>query len=202
MDFESLRELLTNWAGRLVRWSRIASADSKGRAAVEGRTIPGGPEPPTIAARLMFPFGLRSVPPAGVDAAVVHAAGGSARGMVVGCDSSRFGPSDLDGGETAVYSQQNPRALVADKAGNTKITSTTVNGTPGDVVVNGGSKPVVLDGDTVDCGHLIFIPNAGAAPASLAYLGPGVPLPNPLPAGAVALAITGKVSGSSPHFKG
>ena len=40
--FDHLRQLFTNWAGRVVRWSRIASADSNGRADVEGRTMPGG----------------------------------------------------------------------------------------------------------------------------------------------------------------
>ena len=155
MDLGELRQMLTDWASRIVRFTQIASAKSDGSASVVGRSIPGGPDAPSIKARLMFPFGLRSVPPSGVDAAVVHAAGASARGMIVGCDSKEYGPSDLDWGETAVYSQQNPKALLADKSGNTKITSTTVDGTPGDVVVNGGTKPVGRKDDPVSHGTLV-----------------------------------------------
>jgi|GEM_PF-3832191 len=201
MDFGELRQMFTDWASRIVRFTQIASASSDGTASVAGRAYAGGPAAPNLKARSLFPFGLRSVPPSGVDAAVVHAAGASARGMIVGCDSKEYGPSDLSDGETAIYSQANPKALVADQHGNTEVTSATVDGVPGDVVVNGGSKPVVLDGDSVDCGHLIFLPNVGLTAASLSYLVPGVPVPSPAPVGAVVLALSGKVSGSAPHFK-
>jgi len=201
MDFGELRQMFTDWASRIVRFTQIASASSDGTASVAGRAYAGGPAAPNLKARLLFPFGIRSVPPSGVDAAVIHAAGASARGMIVGCDSKEYGPSDLSDGETAVYSQANPKALVADQHGNTEVTSATVDGVPGDVIVNGGSKPVVLDGDSVDCGHLVFVPNAGTLAASLSYVGPGVPLPDPLAVGAVVLALSGMVSGSAPHFK-
>src|SRR5579864_7333506 len=103
MDFGDLRQLLTDWASRIVRFTQIASAKSDGSATVAGRSYAGGPAAPSIKARLIFPFGLRSMPPSGVDAAVVHAAGASARGMIVGCDSAKYGPSDLPSGGAALY---------------------------------------------------------------------------------------------------
>ena len=42
-----------------------------------------------------------------------------------------------------------------DQSGNTKITSATVNGTQGDVVVNGGSQPVGRKDDPVSHGTLV-----------------------------------------------
>ena len=178
MDWSDLRQMLTDWASRIVRFTRIARAASDGSASVEGRTIPGGPEAPSIRARLMFPFGVRSVPPAGVDAAVVHAAGAGARCIVVACDAPKYGPSDLAEGETALYSQQNPKAVHADGAGHTKITSATVNGVQGDVVVNGGTLPVARKTDPIAPGAITMTAATAPGPppvttVTLVYTPPG-----------------------------
>ena len=76
MDLGELRQILTDWASRIVRFTRIASAGSDGSASVAGRGYAGGPAAPNIKARLIFPFGIRSVPPSGVDAAVNAGANG------------------------------------------------------------------------------------------------------------------------------
>lgn len=216
MDWGQLRQHLTDWASRIVRFSRIAQASSDGRCSVEGRTIPGGPESPSIQARLMFPFGVRSVPPSGVDAAVVHAAGGAARGIVVGCDATRYGPSDLAEGETALYSQHNAKALLADAAGNTKITSATVDGVPGDAIVNGGSLEVARRTDPTASGTfaMTVATVVGPPPVTtivLLYTAPGG-APQTVgtlvfTAGLLTTAtlgsasITGKITAGATHFK-
>jgi hypothetical protein len=117
MDLGDLRQMLVDWASRIVRFTSIATAGSDTSCTVAGRSYAGGPPEPGIRARLMFPFGIRSVPPSGVDAAVVHPAGASARGIVVGCDSKAFGPADLAEGETAIYSKVDGVVVKLDASG-------------------------------------------------------------------------------------
>ena len=172
MDFGELRQMLTDWASRIVRFTQIAGAASDGSATIAGRTYPGGPAAPSIKARLIFPFGFRSVPPSGVDAAVVHAAAASARGMIVGCDSAKYGPSDLPNGGAALYCSSTGAVVWFDDHGKLRVTSTSgqpidiaagaavtieaaaganvaVNaGAGGKVTVNGGGRMVARDGDT------------------------------------------------------
>lgn len=190
---------------RLVQFSTTDASTASGHGdTMTGRSLDDGQQSP-IPTRRLWPFGIRSRPPRGVDCVVVKANGGSNQGVMVGAESDAYGPEDLADGETAIYSKAFARALVADKDGNTKIGSDTGNNK--DVIVNGGTRVVVLDQDHVDCGTLTLTLSSAAGVSTLAYsytdgLGnittgsttggaPGTPLP-----------IKGVVSGSAQNFKG
>ena len=48
MDFGELRQMFTDWASRIVRFTQIASASSDGTASVAGRAYAGGPAAPNL----------------------------------------------------------------------------------------------------------------------------------------------------------
>jgi hypothetical protein len=62
------------------------------------------------------------------------------------------------------------------------------------------TKSVTRQGDTVDCGTLVFTPNVGTAPAVLAWVAPGGTVP-PLTGPMVAIPITGRVGPGSAKVK-
>jgi phage gp45-like len=132
--------------------------------------------------RRLWPFGIRSRPPAGVDAAVVHAFGGSTNGMMVGAESPQYGPDDLEDGETAIYSSVNASVLLADEDGNTAITSATdgdvtidAHGT-GETVVNGGTARVARDNDPCDISGALAT-WMGQVETAINFLSPGAVAP-------------------------
>lgn len=84
--------------------------------ALEGRTAPAEPDY-QIPVRRIWPFGIRSRPPAGVEAVVVYPNGSPVSGVMVGAESAKYGPSDLEEGETAVYSSSGA-TMKLDKDGN------------------------------------------------------------------------------------
>lgn len=111
--------------------------------------------------RRLWPFGIRSVPPTGIDAVVVHAFGGPTNGILVGAESAEYGPSNLQVGETAIYNKVTGAVIKIDVDG--KITIDAPAGV--DVVVNGGTLKVARVTDSTT-GHVhtagtLMCPNTG-----------------------------------------
>lgn len=128
-----------------------SSADGHGDA-LEGRSLPDEPRY-DLAVRRMWPFGFRSVPPAGVEAVAVFPNGAPNAGVLVGAESSRYGPSDLEAGEGALYCVKTGALVKLNKDG--KVTLTSTSGQP--VEVSAGAAVVV----TAAAGSSVTI-NAGA----------------------------------------
>ncbi len=123
MTYGEIRDYVRGLFAGLVRFTKTSGATSDGQGdQTEGRGEED--EAPPYPVRRLWPFGIRSMPPDGVDAVVVHANGSSTSGIMVGAESADYGPSDLEGGELALYSQFNPEVALADKDGKTTITST------------------------------------------------------------------------------
>jgi phage gp45-like len=180
----------------VVQFSTVARSTSSGHGdAMTGRTPPGE-TPNQIPVRRMWPFGIRSVPPVGIDCAVVKANAGPNNGIMVGAESAKYGPSDLVEGETAIYSKENPKALHADADGATRINAKATK----DVIVNGGTRLVVLDTDHVNCGTLAitFVP---ATPSlSIVYT---PPFGSPQTVNDVGtITLVGQVISSAQNFRG
>lgn len=78
------------------------------------RTHPAQPpaRPGRIHARRMWPFGLRSIIPAGVEAVTVSPMGSQTQKVIVGAESNAFGPTDLAEGDTVVYSKAHAQGVV------------------------------------------------------------------------------------------
>lgn len=64
------------------------------------------------------------------------------------------------------------------------------------VTLNGSSRQLARTGDSAACGHLVVV--AGSV---VSYVPPGTPLPDPLPPGAGAIALSGVITGTS-HVRG
>jgi phage gp45-like len=125
-----LREQLKWYANQrvaaIVRFSQVTANTASGNAdAVQGNTTVD--ETDTInyqyTVRRLWPFGIRSRPPTGVDSVVVHAFGGSTNGLMVGAESAEYGPDDLEEGETAIYSHASGAVIKIDKNGAIEVTS-------------------------------------------------------------------------------
>lgn len=135
MEWNEFRDYVRQALGWVVRFSRVAgnTADG-GKDTVEGRATGSDEQSYAYLVRRIWPFGIRSRPPAGCDAVVVHANAGSSNGVMVGAESTRYGPSDLKDGEVCLYN---------------KGTATVKLDENDQVVVNGGSIPVAREGDAV-----------------------------------------------------
>lgn len=72
--------------------------------------------------RRVFPFGLRSRPPSGTFGVWIGLGGESGNGVIVAAESSRFGPSNLDDGEVALYNKVNGTLIKLDKNGAATMT--------------------------------------------------------------------------------
>lgn len=57
----------------------------------------------TLRVRRMWPFGIRSRVPEGVEAITVGPMGSEAQKVMIAAESATYGPGDLDDGETAIY---------------------------------------------------------------------------------------------------
>lgn len=118
--------------------------------------------------RRIFPFGIRSRPPKGVEAVWIAVTGGSANGVIVGAESSRFGPSDLADGESCFYNKVNgcEIRLKADGSVNIKDGGGTTLTLPGDgtVHIGDGTLTATVNGVVVGSG---IDPFTGATYAAL-----------------------------------
>lgn len=93
--------------------------------------------------RRIFPFGIRSRPPKGVFGVWIGSRSRSGNGVIVGAESSRFGPSDLADGEVAIYNKATGCVIKMDENG--KITIDATSGQ--DIVLNGGTLKVARQTD-------------------------------------------------------
>lgn len=172
-----------------------------------------------IHARRMWPFGLRSIIPAGVEAVTVSPMGSQTQKVIVGAESNAFGPTDLAEGDTVLYSSAHKEGAVCvikaaasgkitiNSKGNAiivldengKITIDSVAGQ--DVVVNGGTLKVARVTDLTTCGVLQFN-TAGVGVLTGVYTDPdGAPAPFTLGA---PINLVGRIApgGGATRFKG
>ncbi|HZU84524.1 MAG TPA: phage baseplate assembly protein [Polyangiaceae bacterium] len=110
-----LRRVVTWCVGGILAKS---SADGHGDE-LAGRSEPDEPSY-QVPVRRLWPFGLRSRPPAGVEVIVVFPNGSPVAGVMVGAESAKYGPSDLEEGETAVYGAAGA-VILLDKDGNVVV---------------------------------------------------------------------------------
>lgn len=69
-----------------------------------------------------------------------------------------------------------------------------------EVAFDGGTKPVARVDDTVNVGRLLVVTTSGNVTA-ITYFAPGVALPDPLPAGGVAISLSGVISSGCSKLK-
>lgn len=69
------------------------------------RSLPAAPpaKTGTLRVRRMWPFGIRSRVPEGVEAITVGPMGSETQKVMIAAESATYGPGDLDDGETAIY---------------------------------------------------------------------------------------------------
>lgn len=139
---------------KLLPYSR-STADGVGDK-VQGYTTEGSDEQPyDYDGRRMFPFGIRSVPPKGVQAVWLGVAGESGNGVIVAAESSRFGPSDLADGEVCLYNKVTGATIKIDKNG--AVTASDPNGAQMKLDGNGAASltdkagnQIKADGTNID----------------------------------------------------
>jgi phage gp45-like len=73
--------------------------------------------------RRVAPWGLAGRPVVGVLAVLVKAIGGPFNGASVGIATDKYGPQDLDEGETALYSKEIERGVHLTRDGDNKLSS-------------------------------------------------------------------------------
>lgn len=97
------------------------------------------------AVRRASPWGIsgRPVAGAGVLAAVVKAVGGAFGGMIVGVGTDKYGPQDLNSGETCIWNKVTGTRILLDQDGKISIDA----GSGQDIVLNGGSLKVARKTD-------------------------------------------------------
>lgn len=129
------RDDALNMLASTVRVAKVTKSSSSGAGDTVQGHEDGAPsdEQFDLAARRIWPFGIRSVPPAGVDAVWVRS-GGNTNGVMVAAESSRFGPSDLADGEVAFYNKVAGVLLKLFADGHI-----TINAAPGQTVQIGGA---------------------------------------------------------------
>jgi phage gp45-like len=162
MDFyhiaRELRRELKEWVRdqvsvmvKLLPYS-TNTADGTGDK-VQGYQTEGSDEQPyDFDGRRIFPFGIRSRPPVGTLGVWIGVAGESGNGVIVGAESSRFGPSDLNDGEVAFYNKVNGCLVKLDQNGGVTIT-------------DAGGSQVKLDGSgnvTVQAAGTVTVKGSGA----------------------------------------
>src|SRR5579859_737668 len=102
--FDAVESVTTEMVKLLPYAVSTANSDT-GVDKVQGYPTIGGEQPYDFDGRRVWPFGLRSRPPKGVLAVWIGPPGRSGAGVIVGAESSRFGPSDLADGEVAFYNK-------------------------------------------------------------------------------------------------
>lgn len=134
----------------------VNSADGTGDA-VKGYPTEGTDEQAyDFAARRVFPFGIRSRPPVGTTGVWIGKAGHTGDGVIVAAESSRFGPSNLNDGEVAIYNKTNGTTILLDQNGNIKITP----GSGATIQLGGNSFSMVLSSLIADLHSWVFAVNA------------------------------------------
>jgi hypothetical protein len=113
--------------------------------------------------------------------------------LILGIASSRYGPSDLEDGELALYCLADGTLVKLTRVGKISIDAAAGQ----DVVVNGGTARVAREGDPVNGGSVTAV--AGATPVTFIYA-PAGGLPGS-PSTTLVLS-GGKITGGADRFKG
>lgn len=115
-----MRDAMRERVASVVRFGRISKQSADGKDD-EQEGYPVSPSDQNggygYRSRRLWPFGIRSVPPTGVDSVAVQVLGGTTNTILVGAESSDYGPSNLDTGETALYSSAADAIIKIDKNG-------------------------------------------------------------------------------------
>jgi hypothetical protein len=150
-------------AAWVVYLSEVAKSSPDGDDELKGRSPVDEPQYQVFVQR-MWPFGIRSRPPTGTPGVAVFPNANASCGILTGAESSEYGPSDLEEGETALY---NLIGTFVKAWADGKLTIDSNEGK--DIVVNGGSAKVGRVGDAVAAGTTMaaWITNVISALATL-----------------------------------
>jgi phage gp45-like len=123
---ERLRRYVDEKLASMISVSEYSVSSADGQSdKVKGYQTEGADEQPyDFSVRRLFPFGLRARPPskAGVLGVRIGKGGRSGDGVVVGAESTRFGPSDLKEGEVALYNKVSGTVVKLDENGGATMT--------------------------------------------------------------------------------
>lgn len=134
---ERMYERLVAMIYGIVRYSTVAENSADGTTdKVAGH--PGNPDEQATheEARRFQAWGVRSRPPKGVEAIVLRVGGGATNGVQVAHESGKYGPTNLNDGEVAIYCKASGTQIVLDQNGG--ITITGASGQNVNVNVSGG----------------------------------------------------------------
>jgi phage gp45-like len=142
-----LRELARQLVANAIQFTRFSLSTSSGEGdQVAGHKTEGaGEEEYDYEVRRLQHFGFRSRPPKDVWALRVAASGGATNGATVAEESTRYGPSDLEDGEVALYNKVDGLEIRFDKDGNIRITCAQGK----KVLINRGGRGIARVDDTV-----------------------------------------------------
>lgn len=153
-------------------------------------------------------FGFRSRPPKDTWAVFLGVGGGATNKASVAEDSDKYGPSDLDDGEVALYNKVSGALIKIDKDGNIAITAganvTITAAANKNVVLNSGELKNARVTDPLAVGTLTG--QAGPYPVVFTYIRTenvdGVDTPG-TPVAGQSVSLTGIISnsGGAPHVK-
>ena len=161
MTWQDIRAYVEGRIGAVALYVRTSGASATGQKdqvtllGQEGKRV-------AMPARRMGPFGLRWVHPKDCEGLAINV-GGRLQLVLIAAESESYGPTDLEGGEVALYDQAGS-TIVLDKDGAITITSKsgavvamnaagkiTIDAKAGqDVQVNGGTLKVARETDPVD----------------------------------------------------
>jgi hypothetical protein len=133
-----LEEALANKVMAAAEWttlSRTTAASDKDHA-----NVAANPNDRQRPIRRVAPWGLAGYPPAGILALLVKAVGGVFNGINAGVDPDKYGPKNLNEGETALYCKESGTTILLDKDGNVIITP----GAGKTVQIAGSTHPLPL----------------------------------------------------------
>lgn len=161
MTITEVKNIARRIAGTIVRFTTTSKSSDTGHDdAVDGRG--NDSDAPSLGVRRLWPFGIRSRPPAGCDAVVIHANSGATNGVMVGAESKKYGPGDLKSGETAIYAIKAGCLIKLDEDGGITVTAEpdqSVN-----IAVTGGGNVNI----TVDSGAKVYVgATSGTQPIAL-----------------------------------
>lgn len=144
-----IRDEVISIAARLCKYATIARSTAKGYDFIT-KPEAGADEPDNQEqARRLQDFGLRSVPVAGSECAVIASRGGSSNRIIVASDNLKFGPLDLKEGEVCIYSKADTGGalcrILLDVDGNVTV------------IPKAGAKVRLGDGDSANLDPVVLV---------------------------------------------
>lgn len=159
MNRTALRQFVLGLAGRVIKWTTVDRLSSrKGWLyATPIATLPElGEQTTGQLVRLIQQFGFRSQPIVGSEIIVGAPRACGTNAVALGTDNLGCGPSDLADGECAIYSSADKMNGGVQELCRIRLRATgklEIDAKAGlDVVVNQGTKTVVVNGDSVSQG--------------------------------------------------